>query len=176
MLDGLKANGEDPRYPASRLMGWEGSSSLRQRKIQAVFSDLLNMHGPTKVKWISVTSKEGETYDMIDGLPKYKDEVNDLMLKDNNAWYAKYGFTASTLLWRAGKVWDDASARDFQKDKPEEFAVSAAVKINFDSYSLGMDNIEPDGSSPEGVINVKVKDLWNKTNTEIGSCEVHSRI
>ena len=132
-----------------RLMGWQGffitkaaKDPGRMRFAEYAWSD----EGQMDFRY----GKEGETYYMVDGLPKYKDEVNDLMLKDNNAWYAKYGFTASTLLWRAGKVWDDASARDFKKDKPEEFAAAQPVlsKYNFDSYSLGMDNIEPDGSSP----------------------------
>ncbi|OKP93397.1 hypothetical protein [Paenibacillus sp. P32E] len=101
---------------------------------------------------------------MVDGLPKYKQEIMDLSLKDNNAFNAQYGFNDSTLLMRAGKVWDDASARDFQAQQPEQFAAAKLLeKYNFDSYSLGMDNLEPDGSTPEGVINGKVKDLWNKT-------------
>ena len=34
--------------------------------------------------------------------------------------------------------------------------------VNFDDYALGMVNLEPKGSSPEGVINANIKELWNK--------------
>jgi putative aldouronate transport system substrate-binding protein len=165
VLDGLKVNGQDPRYPASRLMGWQGFFISKKAKdpgrilrfVEYAWSD----EGQMDFRY----GKEGETYDMVDGLPEYKPEVKALQLKDNNAWYAKYGFTASTLLWKAGKIWDDADTKDFMKTQPDQYAALKLLsKYGFDLYSLGMENsIQPEGSSAEGVINVKVKDLWNKT-------------
>jgi putative aldouronate transport system substrate-binding protein len=164
VIDGLKANGQSPRYPATRLMGWQGFFITKKAKDPGRILRFAEYAWSDEGQMDFRYGKQGETYDMVDGLPKYKPEVQELMLKDNNAWYAKYGFTASTLLWRAGKLWDDASTRDYKELKPEQFAAAKLLeKYNFDNYSLGMDNIEPDGSSPEGVINVKVKDLWNKT-------------
>lgn len=164
VIDGLKANGQAPRYPASRLMGWQGFFITKKAKDPGRILRFAEYAWTDEGQMDLRYGKQGETYDMVDGLPKYKPEVQDLMLKDNNAWYAKYGFTASTLLWRAGKLWDDASTRDFKESKPDEYAAGKLLeKYNFDNYALGMENLEPDGSSPEGVINVKVKDLWNKT-------------
>ncbi|WP_219835618.1 extracellular solute-binding protein [Paenibacillus sp. R14(2021)] len=163
-LGGVKANGQDPRYPASRLMGWQGFFITKAAKNPERIIRFLEYAWSDEGQLDFRYGKEGETYDMVDGLPQYKPEVQELMLKDNSAWYAKYGFTASTLLWRAGKLWDDASTRDFKKDQPDQFAAAKELeKYNFDNYSLGMENLEPDGSSPEGVINAKIKDLWNKT-------------
>ena len=164
VLDGLKANGQTPRYPASRLMGWQGFFITKKAKDPGRILRFAEYSWSDEGQMDLRYGKQGETYDLVDGLPKYKPEIQELMLKDNNAWYAKYGFTASTLLWRAGKLWDDASTRDFKESKPDEFAAGKLLeKYNFDNYSLGMENLEPEGSTSEGIINIKVKDLWNKT-------------
>ncbi|PWW00859.1 putative aldouronate transport system substrate-binding protein [Paenibacillus cellulosilyticus] len=164
VIGGLKANGQDPRYPASRLMGWQGffitKSAKNPERIIRWAEYAWSDEGQMDFRY----GKEGETYDLVDGIPTFKPEIRDMMLKDNSGWYAKYGFQASTLMWRSGKLWDAAAARDFKEDQPEQYAAAQLLeKYNYDKYSLGMDNLEPDGSSAEGVINAKVKDLWNKT-------------
>ncbi|SFJ85918.1 putative aldouronate transport system substrate-binding protein [Paenibacillus sp. UNC496MF] len=164
VLDGLKANGQAPRYPASRLMGWQGffvtKSAKNPERIIRFAEYAWSDEGQMDMRY----GKEGETYDMVDGLPKYKQDILDMSIKDNATFNAKYGFSDSTLLFRAGKAWDDAAARDLKESQPDQYAASKLLeKYNFDDYSLGMENLEPDGSTPEGTINAKVKDLWNKT-------------
>ncbi|WP_201002789.1 extracellular solute-binding protein [Paenibacillus glycanilyticus] len=164
ILGGLKANGQDPRYPASRLMGWQGFFITKKAKdperIIRWAEYAWSEEGQLDMRY----GKEGETYDMVDGLPKYKQDILDLSIKDNAAFNAQYGFNDSTLLFRAGKLWDDAAARDLKESQPEQYEASKLLeKYNFDNYSLGMENLEPDGSTPEGTINSKIKDLWNKT-------------
>ncbi|SFF19740.1 putative aldouronate transport system substrate-binding protein [Paenibacillus catalpae] len=164
VLDGLKANGQEPRYPASRLMGWQGFFITKKAKdperIIRWAEYAWSEEGQLDMRY----GKEGETYDMVDGLPKYKQDILDLSIKDNAAFNAQYGFNDSTLLFRAGKLWDDASARDLKESQPEQYEASKLLeKYNFDNYALGMENLEPDGSTPEGTINSKIKDLWNKT-------------
>lgn len=164
ILDGIQANGQTPRYPASRLMGWQGFFITKKAKNPERIIRFAEYAWSDEGQLDFLYGKEGETYEMVDGLPQYKPEVRDLMLKDNNAWYAKYGLTASTLLWRSGTTIDAAATRDFKKDQPEQFEAKKLLeKYNFDVYPLGMENLEPEGSTAEGVINVKVKDLWNKT-------------
>lgn len=164
ILDGLKVNGQEPRYPATRLMGWQGFFITKKAKNPERIIKFLEYAWSDEGQLDFRYGKEGETYDMVDGLPQAKPEVKELELKDNNAWYSKYGFTASTLLWRAGALWDEAEKRDFMKNQPEQYeAKKMLAKYNYDNNVLGLDNIEPDGSSPEGVINAKIKDLWNKT-------------
>ncbi|MBB3108779.1 putative aldouronate transport system substrate-binding protein [Paenibacillus phyllosphaerae] len=164
VLDGIKANGQTPRYPASRLMGWQGFFVTKKAKDPERIIRFAEYAWSDEGQLDFLYGKEGETYEMVDGLPQYKPEVRDLMLTDNNAWYAKYGLTASTLLWRSGTVIDKAATRDFMKDQPEQFEAKKLLeKYNYDVYPLGMENLEPEGSTAEGVINVKVKDLWNKT-------------
>lgn len=164
VLDGLKVNGQEPRYPASRLMGWQGFFITKNAKNPERIIKFLEYAWSDEGQLDFRYGKENETYDMVDGLPVAKEEVKQLELTDNNAWYSEYGFTASTLMWRSGALWDAAEKRDFDALQPEQAAAKDLLKkYNYDSFSLGMENIEPDGSTAEGVINAKVKNLWNKT-------------
>lgn len=163
-LDALKVNGKNPQYNAERSMGWQGFFITKKAK-----------NPERMIKWAEYAwsdegqldmqyGKLGETYDMVNGLPQLKPEIQALTLKDVNAANAKYGFQDTTLIWRSGALWDKANTLDFKKSKPEQYAaVVKLAKYNVDSYDLAISNIEPDGASPEGVINAKIKDLWNKT-------------
>ncbi|TLS48260.1 extracellular solute-binding protein [Paenibacillus antri] len=164
ILNPLKVDGQEPRYPAQRLMGWQGFFITKNAKNPDRIIKFLEYAWSDEGQMDLRYGTEGETYDMVDGLPQYKEEVKQLELSDNAAWYNKYGLTASTLMWRAGKLWDDAEKRDFMKNQPEQYAAKEMIaKYNFDGNALGLDNIEPEGSTTEGVINAKIKDLWNKT-------------
>ena len=108
--------------------------------------------------------KLGETYDMVGGLPQLKPEITALQLKDSASFDKKYGFQSSTLMWRSGSLWDKADTRAFTKNQPAQYqAIYKVKRYNVDTYDLATSNIEPDGFSPEGVINAKIKDLWNLT-------------
>ncbi|WP_199621456.1 type 2 periplasmic-binding domain-containing protein [Paenibacillus alkalitolerans] len=168
VLDGLKARDREPRYPASRLLGWQGffitKKAARPDRIIRFAEYAWSDEGQMDLMF----GKEGETYEFVDGLPQYMPEVRELMNEDYIAWQQKYGFEASTLLWRAGELWDRADLREMILSRPDEY--NAAMKLsrfNYDDYALGMENLEPDGSTPEGVINTKIKDLWNKAITHL---------
>ena len=164
ILEPIKVGGQEPRYPAQRLMGWQGFFITKNAKQPDRIIKFLEYAWSDEGQMDLRYGKEGETYDMVDGLPQHKPEVKELELSDNAAWYNKYGLTASTLMWRAGQLWDDAEKRDFMKNQPEQYAAKEMIaKYNFDGNTLGLDNIEPEGSTSEGVINAKIKDLWNKT-------------
>jgi putative aldouronate transport system substrate-binding protein len=106
---------------------------------------------------------EGETYEMVNGLPQYVPEVRDLMNSDYIAWQSKYGFGASTLLWNGSPMFFKAELREMILSRPDEYNASMKLsRFTYDDYALGMGNLEPSVSSPEGVINAKIKDLWNK--------------
>lgn len=164
ILDGLEVKGQSPRYPASRLMGWKGFFITKKaadpgriiRFLEYAWSD----EGQMDLRY----GKLNETYEIADGLPQLKKDVHDLMLSDKNSWYERYGLEASTLMWRPGQPWDDAQTQDFMTSYPEEYAAAKQIaEHNFDTYNLGIENLEPEGSSPEGAINSKIKSLWNKT-------------
>lgn len=128
VLDGLKIGGQEPRYPASRLMGWQGFFITKNAKNPERIIKFLEYMWSDEGQLDFRYGVEGETYDMVDGLPKARAEVKDLELSDNNAWYSKYGYTASTLMWRSGKLWDAAEKRDFDEKQPEQAAAKELLK------------------------------------------------
>ncbi len=168
ILDGLKVDGQEPRYPVTRLMGWQGFFITKNAKNPERIVKFLEYAWSDEGQMDLRYGTEGETYTIVDGSPVHTQEVKDLMLSDNNAWYAKYGFEASTLMWKAGDLWDNAGTAQFIQDQPDQYAaINLLKKYNYDNYATDMNVIEPEGASPEGVINAKVKDLWNKTIPKI---------
>lgn len=167
-LDGLKVDGKDPQYPAARGMGWQGFFITKKAKnperiikwAEYAWSD----EGQMDMRF----GKLGETYDMVDGLPQLKPEIIAAQKKDQDSYAAKYGFEDSSLLWKAGSLWDKAGAISSKINQPDQTAaITKLAKYNVDTFKLATDNLDPDGSSPEGVINANVKDLWNKTIPKI---------
>lgn len=163
-LDGLKVNGQAPRYPVSRLLGWQGFFITKKAKnperIIKFLEYALSDEGQMDFRY----GKEGETYDMINGSPVRKKEIEDLSKNDNAAYNAQYGFDDTTLMWRSGKLWDSAGNKTFIENYPDQFAaMKMLASYNFDNYAMDFNVIEPEGSTPEGIINGKIKDLWNKT-------------
>lgn len=160
----LKVNGKDPKYPYARLMGWQGffiSKNAKNPERIIKFAEYAwSKEGQLDFRY----GKLGETYEMVDGLPQLKPELIKLKKTDSNAFSAKYGLEESTLLWRTGELWDKADKRAFIENYPDDYAArEKLLKYNNDVFGLGIDNIEPEGSTDEGVINAKIKDIWNKT-------------
>ena len=163
-LDGLKVNGQDPKYPSSRNMGWQGFFITKNAKNPERIIKFAEYAWSDEGQMDFRYGKEGETYDMKDGLPVLKPEITELRYSDSAGFDAKYGFEESHLLWRSGELWDKAGQITFKEQQPEQYATLMNLsKYNEDIFSLGIDNVEPDGTSSEGVINAKVKDIWNKT-------------
>lgn len=163
-LDPLKVNGKNPQYPAARSMGWQGFFITKTAKDPERIIKWAEYAWSDEGQMDFYYGKLGETYDMVNGLPQLKPEIIALKNKDSAAFDAKYGFQDSTLMWRSGTLWDKANTLSFKINQPEQYAaVTKLEKYNVDTYDLATSNIEPDGSSPEGVINAKIKDLWNKT-------------
>ncbi|MCI3918720.1 extracellular solute-binding protein [Paenibacillus sp. TRM 82003] len=163
VLDGLRAGDADPRFPASRLLGWQGFFVTKKARSPERIIRFAEYAWSDEGQMDFLYGKEGETYEMVDGLPRYMPEIRDMMNNDNLAWQQTYGFEASTLLWRAGALWNKAELRETILSRPDEY--NAAMKLsrfNYDDYALGMSNVEPEASSPEGVMNAKIKELWNK--------------
>ncbi|GEM_PF-703938 len=163
VLDGVAAGEQKPRYPASRLLGGQGFFITKQagnpKRIISFVEYALSDEGQLDFLY----GAEGETYEMVNGLPQYVPEVRDLMNSDYIAWQSKYGFGASTLLWNGSPMFFKAELREMILSRPDEYNASMKLsRFTYDDYALGMGNLEPSVSSPEGVINAKIKDLWNK--------------
>jgi len=163
VLDGLRAGDRMPRYPASRLLGWQGFFITKKAKHPERIIRFAEYAWSDEGQLDFLYGKEGETYEMEDGLPRYVPEVRELMNDNYFAWQQQYGFAASTLLWRSSPLLYKADLREMILSRPDEYNASMKLsRFNFDDYALGVGNLEPEGSSPEGVINANIKDMWNK--------------
>jgi len=163
VLDGLRAGDRTPRYPASRLLGWQGFFITKKAAKPERIIRFAEYAWSDEGQLDFLYGKQGETYDMVNGLPQYAPSVRELMNDNYIAWQQQYGFGASTLLWRSSPLLYKADLREMILSRPEEYNASMKLsRFNFDDYAFGMGNLEPEGSSPEGVINANIKDMWNK--------------
>ncbi|GIN69722.1 ABC transporter substrate-binding protein [Bacillus sp. J14TS2] len=101
---------------------------------------------------------EGVTYEDVDGKPQWFPEVLDLLHSDRTAFDQKYGAsntfwmlmdTDMLLEWQPPTEEPMKQLEDWTKGKTESFAV--------------FDDLNPQGTSSEGVANGKIAQEWGKT-------------
>ncbi len=158
-LEFFKVDGKEPQYAGGRGAGWVGSMVTKNAKnperiiryFQYLWSDegqLANLFG-----------KEGETYEMRDGLPYYKDEILKEMETDAANFANKYGFEARAVMWRSKWAgWQKIAVA------PQAYAdyLNSVKSYGVDIWDKGLDNLDPDTASNEGVAYAKIKNIWNK--------------
>jgi putative aldouronate transport system substrate-binding protein len=102
--------------------------------------------------------EKGVSYDTIDGKDQFKPEVLDLLNKDRSAFDKKYGSsftfwmlmdTNMNLQWSPPSVEPAKQPEDWTKGKTKSFS----------QY----DNINPTGTSEEGIAGNKLAQNWGKT-------------
>lgn len=103
--------------------------------------------------------KEGETYDMKDGIPQYKPEILKEMETDAANFGNKYGFEQRLLMWRS--KWAGLQKIAMAPQAYTEYLKSVS-SYGVDVWNFGLDNLDPDPSSNEGVAYAKIKNIWNK--------------
>ncbi|MBQ2533471.1 MAG: extracellular solute-binding protein, partial [Lachnospiraceae bacterium] len=91
-VDGPRnSNGDDPVLPVNGISGWTLtliSKNCKDPERAIQFIDYLMSEHGQKLVYLGV---EGETYDMVDGVPVLKPEIRDLLNRDREAYDAKYG-------------------------------------------------------------------------------------
>lgn len=83
--------GDDPILPVNGISGWTLtliSKNCKDPERAIQFIDYLMSEHGQKLVYLGV---EGETYDMVDGVPVLKPEIRDLLNRDREAYDAKYG-------------------------------------------------------------------------------------
>lgn len=94
-IDGPKnSKGEAHQLPNSGISGWTltmiSKNCERPDRAIELLSYLMSEHGQHMI-WLGV---EGETWDMVEGVPTMKQEVRDLLQSDRTAYDKKYGADA----------------------------------------------------------------------------------
>jgi putative aldouronate transport system substrate-binding protein len=163
-LEYLHVGGKDPQYVGTRGTGWVGSMVTKNAKNPGRIIRYFQYSWSEEGQMDNLFGKEGETYTIVNGIPKYTPAIIDELNKTGDAFWDKYGFERRLLMWRSVPA-------TYQKlaIAPQGYTdyLIATGKYGKDTYDQGLGApwnrvIDPDPSSKEGVAFQKIKDIWNK--------------
>ncbi len=160
-LEYLKINGKDPQYSeGSRSPGWVGSVVMKSAKNPGRIIRYFEYSWSQEGQMDNLFGKLGETYQMVNGVPKYLPSILEEQATGGDAFWDKYGFERRLMMWRSVPA-------TYQKlaIAPQAYSdyLMATGKYAKDVWNLGLDNLDPDPASPEGVALQRMKDVWNRT-------------
>lgn len=158
-LDYLKVNGRDPQYAGGRGAGWVGSMVMRNANDPGRIIRYFQYSWSEEGQMDNLFGKLGETYEMVNGLPRYLPSITEEM-ETNPEFWDKYGFERRLLMWR-----NPYPGHQRVATAPPEFTEYLQYSGQFavDIWDLGLNNLEPDPSSREGVTLQRIRDVWNRT-------------
>ena len=157
-LEFQKYDGKEPQFAGGRGAGWVASMVTKNAKnperiiryFQYCWSDegqIANMFG-----------REGETFDFVDGKPQYKPEILEDMEKNPDALENKYGFEQRLLMWRS--KWGGLQKVAMAPQSYTDYLESVGI-YGHDVWEMGLDNLDPEPDSDEGVAYQTIKNIWN---------------
>lgn len=152
-------DGKEPQFAGGRGAGWVASMVTTQaenpgriiRYFQYSWSDIGQI--------TNLFGREGETFDYVDGLPQYKPDILAEIEADPVALTDKYGFEQRLVMWRSRWAsWQRVAV------SPPSYAdyLRDVGKYGVDIWEFGLDNLDPDPASDEGVAYARIKDIWNR--------------
>lgn len=155
------SNGDDPTLSSTDINGWTVTMISKNcenpdRAIQFI-SYLLSEEGQ-KCTYLGI---EGETYDVVDGVPIVKKEVSELLKKDRNAYDVQYG--ADNTYWM---MQDNVMQQQWeQKSSPAEEQLKQWSQ-KYVVYS-GQYEIKFESNTEAGIAMTKINELWSKVLPEL---------
>lgn len=152
-------DGKQPQFAGGRGAGWVASMVTKQaenpgriiRYFQYCWSDqgqITNLFG-----------REGETFDFVNGIPQYKPEILQEIEADPAALTNKFGFEQRMIMWRS--KWAGLQRVAMAPPSYAEYLRNVG-KYGVDIWELGLDNLDPDPASNEGVAYARIRDIWNR--------------
>ncbi len=158
-LEFFKYNGKEPQYAGGRGAGWVASMVTKNAKNPERIIRYLEYCWSDEGQITNLFGKEGETFEMVDGLPQYKAEILKELDTDAANFANKYGFESRAVMWRSKWAgWQKIAVA------PKAYAdyLNSVKSYGVDIWEMGLDNLDPDTSSNEGVAYAKIKNIWNK--------------
>lgn len=150
-------NGDAPRLPGGSINGWTVTMISKNckdpEKAIQMMSYMLSEEGQ-KVIYLGV---EGATYDMIDGKPVVKKEVQELKNKDRNAYDEIYG--ADDTYWM---LQDNAMQLQWRPELTPPNGQLEEWTYPY-SFNIGAYDIAFQYDSPESEADKNIKQLWGET-------------
>jgi putative aldouronate transport system substrate-binding protein len=168
-LEYLHVGGKDPQYVGNRTTGWVGSMVTKDAKNPGRIIRYFEYSWSEEGQMDNLFGKLGETYTMVNGLPKYTPEIFNVINTGGDVHGDKYGFERRLIMWRAlPAVWQKLAVA------PQEYTdyLLDTGKYAKDTWDQGLGApwnrvIDPDPSSSEGVAFQKIKDIWNRTMAQM---------
>ena len=155
----FKYNGKDPQFAGGRGAGWVASMVTKNAKNPERIARYFEYCWSDDGQIANLFGKEGETFDMVDGMPQYKPEILEELATDSTALKEKYGFEQRLLMWRS--KWAGLQKIALAPPSYTDY-LRTVSSYGVDVWNLGLDSLDPDPASSEGVAYAKIKNIWNK--------------
>lgn len=161
-VDGPKnQDGDDPRLPGGSINGWTVTLISKKckypEKAMQLLTYLISEEGQ-KVVYLGV---DGVTYDVVDGKPVVKKEVEDLKNTNRNEYDTLYG--ADNTYWM---LQDNAMQLSWKSEPTGPNAQMETWTYPY-SFNLGPYDITFKYNTPENEADKKIKQLWGETLPEL---------
>lgn len=158
-LEFFKNNGKEPQYAGGRGAGWVGSMVTKNAKNPERIIRYFEYCWSDKGQLTNLFGKEGETYEIVDGRPQYKAEILKELDTDAANFANKYGFESRLVMWRS--KWAGLQKIAMAPQAYTDY-LNSVKSYGVDIWDMGLDNLDPDTASNEGVTYAKIKNIWNK--------------
>lgn len=158
-LEFQKYNGKEPQFAGGRGAGWVASLVTKKAKDPGRIIRFLEYAWSDEGQITNLFGREGETFEWIDGMPQYKPEILEDINANPESLANKYGFEQRLVLWRS--KWGGLQKVAMAPPSYTQYLLDVG-KYGVDVWELGLDNLDPDPASAEGVAYAKIKNIWNK--------------
>ena len=155
----FKYDGKEPQYAGGRGAGWVATMVTKNAENPERIIRYLQYSWGDQGQLTNLFGREGVTFDFVDGRPEYKPEILDEMANDSANFGDKYGFEQRLIMWRS--KWAGMQKIALSPKAYTEYQQSVSG-YGIDVWNLGLDSLDPDSTSSEGVAYAKIKNIWNK--------------
>jgi putative aldouronate transport system substrate-binding protein len=161
-VDGPKnSRGDDPVLPVNGIVGWTltfVSKNCKDPERAIKFIDYLMSEEGQKLTFLGI---EGETYEMVNGLPVMKADVKELLFTDRVKYDAVYG--ADNTYWM---LQNNVMQLKWQMELEEPLKQMAEWTYPYIAY-LGQYDVYINEDTDLGRINSANRSLWGETITRL---------
>lgn len=157
-VDGPKnSRGDDPVLPVTSINGWTVtliSKNCEHPDRAIAFIDYLMSEHGQKMIYLGV---EGVTYDVIDGKPVVKEEVQEILDTDRTTYDRLYGGDDAYWMFQ-----DNVMQLQWEQETPEAIAQLKEWSYPYVAYTGIYDIFLPTGSE-EVMMDENITQLWSET-------------
>lgn len=149
--------GDDPRLPGGSINGWTVTLLSKKCRFPEKAMQLLTYMISEEGQKVIYLGVEGVTYDMVDGKPVIRKEVQDLKNTNRNEYDAVYG--ADDTYWM---LQNNAMQLPWSPEPAEPNGQMEIWTYPY-SFNIGPYDITFKYNTPENEADKKIKQLWGET-------------